>query len=103
MSQAIQDLIREVTGQTQLLKLSMEKGFFVGLIGDLAGFEAIPGGLVNGNLVVGIQKTGAESDRGNMAFTGGAQAENEPQRSGRKIGLIGVRDDGWIEKGSGFE
>ncbi len=38
-----------------------------------------------------------------MTFPSSSQAQNEPESAGRKIGLIGVWNDGWIEKGSGFQ
>jgi hypothetical protein len=38
-----------------------------------------------------------------MSFPGSAQTENEPYGAGRQIGLIGVRNDGWVEQGRGFQ
>jgi hypothetical protein len=38
-----------------------------------------------------------------VSFPGGAQAEDEPQSAGRQICLVRVRNDGWIEQGSGFQ
>ncbi len=38
-----------------------------------------------------------------MPFAGRPQAENKPQSAGRKIGLIRVWNDGWIEKGRRFQ
>ena len=53
--------------------------------------------------LIGMDDAGSESDGGNVAFPGGAQAENEPQGAGREAGLVGVRNDRWIEQGSGFQ
>ena len=38
-----------------------------------------------------------------MPFSGGPQAENEPQSARRQVSLIGVRDNGGIEQRSGFQ
>jgi len=38
-----------------------------------------------------------------VSFPSGAQAENKPHGAGRKVSLIRVRNDGWIEQGSGFQ
>src|SRR5664279_4683994 len=50
-----------------------------------------------------MDDTGSKSDGGNVSFPSGAQAENKPQSAGREISLVRVRNDGWIEQGSGFQ
>jgi hypothetical protein len=50
-----------------------------------------------------MDDTGSKSDGGNVSFPSGAQAENKPQSAGREIRLVRVRNDGWIEQGSGFQ
>src|ERR1700736_256728 len=50
-----------------------------------------------------MDNTGSKSGGGNMAFPCGAQAENKSQSAGRQTGLVRVRNDGWIEQGSGFQ
>src|SRR5258708_17543747 len=53
--------------------------------------------------MIGMDDTGPERDGRNVPFSGGAQAENEPQGSSWKTGLIGMRHDGGIEQRSGFQ
>ena len=38
-----------------------------------------------------------------MAFSSGAKAENKAKGTLWQIGLVRMRDDGWIEEGRGFE
>ena len=53
--------------------------------------------------LIGMDDAGAKRDGGDVPFAGGAQAENEPQRAGRQTRLVGVRHDGRIEQGRGFQ
>jgi len=51
----------------------------------------------------GVQYAAAKSIDETVPLGGGAQAQDETQRSGRHIRLIHVRHHGGIEQGSGFE
>ena len=52
---------------------------------------------------VGMNDAAAKRDGRDMAFPRRAQAENKPQRARRQTRLIGMRHDGRIEQGSGFQ
>src|ERR1700735_5266317 len=49
------------------------------------------------------ENAGPKSDGRNVSLPGGAQAEDKTQSAGWQASLVGMRDDGGIEQGSGFE
>src|SRR5205823_1491207 len=87
----------------QFLKLSPEQALLVRRVGRLYGLETITGGRVDRDFAISAQESRAKSDRGDMPFAGGPQAQNETQRAGREVRLIRVRHDRWIEQRRGFE
>jgi hypothetical protein len=50
-----------------------------------------------------VDESGPEGDRRNMAFASRAEAEDETQRTGTDLRLIGMFDDGRIEQRGGLE
>ena len=51
----------------------------------------------------GIQDTGAEGDRGNVPFTGGAEAQNHAALARLEAALVGGGEDAGIEERGGFQ
>jgi hypothetical protein len=55
------------------------------------------------DIVVRADDPRPKSDGGNVPLPSGAQAEDKTQIAGRKVRLIGVRNDGRIEQGCRFQ
>ena len=103
LAEFVHDPAREFAGQSQFRKFPPEQRLLVPRVRDLARLGEEASGGTHLDLMIGMDDAGSKSDGGNVPFPGGAQAENKPQSAGWQIGLVRVRNDGWIEQGSGFQ
>ncbi len=99
----VHDPAREFARQSQFRKFPPEQRLLVHGVWDLARLGEKAGGGRYLDPLIGMDDTGSKRDGRNVSFPSGAQAENEPQRAGRQTGLVGVRHDGRIEQGGGFQ
>ena len=102
-SQPQEHLPAEVSHQPKFLKLSLEYAVLVGGAGHLLGLEAVARGGIDGDVAAGIKQSGAKSDRGDVTFARGPEAQDETQRAGRQVRLVRMRHDRGIEQRGGFE
>ena len=58
---------------------------------------------IEAHRAVGRGDAGAEGDGRDVAFAGGAEAEDDAQLAGTEAGLVGRRNDAGVEEGAGLE
>ena len=102
LPESVHDPARKLAGQSQFGEFPPEQRLFIEGVGDLARLGEEAGGGQHLDAPIGVDDAGSENNGGNVSFPSGAQAENEPHRAGRQIGLVRVRDDRWIEQSGGF-
>ena len=103
IAQVLESVAREVPHQPKLPELALEQVLLERRIGHLRRFQAVAGGRVDGDAAPGVQEAGAKGDRGDVAFAGGSQAQDETQCAGREVRLVGMRHHGGIEQRRGLE
>ena len=94
---------RELAVQSQLTEFPCEQSLLVRRVWDLPRLGEKVRGVQYLDLIVRINDPGAKGDRRNVTFARGSQTKNESQSTRGQIGLVGVRNDGWIKQRSGFE
>ncbi len=99
----VHDLARVFAVQSQFLEFPGEQPLLIDGIRGLTGLGEEAGRRENLDPLIGMDNAGSKRDGGDVPFSSGAQAENEPQRSSLQARLIGVRDDGGIEQRRGFQ
>ena len=92
------ELLRDRIARPHFLEFQLEQVPVVAWVGmDFRGFHVVAQG-IEVDIVVAVDNPAAKFDRGDMAFTGGAEAHNEPARAVRIRFLVRNLHDGGIEK-----
>src|SRR5205085_2557892 len=89
--------------KSHLVQLNNEQRFPVGGIGGYLRQGCEARNRIQSDVTVCRNDAGTELDGGDVAFAGGSKTYDEAQCSVRNFALIGMRNNGRIEKRGGFE
>ena len=101
--QLVQHTPSELAVQSHFREAPPEQRLLVNLVWDLTRLGQEAAGTADLDFAVGMDDAASKRDGGDVTFSRGAQAENEPQRAGRQIRLVRMRNDGRVEQGCGFQ